>query len=74
MLQKYLWNCVSLIFPPRDNRGQNNEESEGLLRPPTAIYTHGPGLKQFYLVYIKELKFKKTKQNKKKYFLVKIKA
>jgi hypothetical protein len=48
-----------LIFPPQDNRGQNNEESEGLLRPPTAIYTHGPGLKQFYLVYIKELKFKK---------------
>jgi hypothetical protein len=53
-----------LIFPPRDNPGQNNEESEGLLRPPTAIYIHGPGLKQFYLVYIKELKLKKNKTKK----------
>jgi hypothetical protein len=27
------WNYVSLIFPPWDNRGQNNEQSECLLRP-----------------------------------------
>jgi len=27
------WNYVSLIFHPRDNRGQNNEQSECLLRP-----------------------------------------
>jgi hypothetical protein len=26
------WKNVSLIFPPRDNRGQNNEQSECLLR------------------------------------------
>ena len=29
-------NCemyVSLMFPPQDNRGQNNEQSECLLRP-----------------------------------------
>jgi hypothetical protein len=32
---------VSLIFPPRDNRGQNNEESEGLLRP-TGMVTSVP--------------------------------
>jgi len=28
-----------LIFSPRDNRGQNNEESEGLLRPQLFIPT-----------------------------------
>jgi hypothetical protein len=33
------WNCVSLIFPPRDNHGQNNEESEGLLHPQLFIAT-----------------------------------
>ena len=27
------WSYVSLIFPPRDNRGQNNGPSECLLRP-----------------------------------------
>ena len=27
------WNYVSLIFPPKDNCGQNNEQSECLLRP-----------------------------------------
>jgi len=36
-------NCetmhVSLIFPPRDNRGQNNEQSECLLRPQLFIPT-----------------------------------
>ena len=36
-------NYVSLIFPPRDNRGQNNEQSE-CFAPPTDIYTHGSGL------------------------------
>jgi transposase len=40
-----MWNCVSLILPPRDNRGQNNEQSE-CFAPPTAIYTHGPGLRE----------------------------
>jgi hypothetical protein len=33
------WNYVSLIFPPRDNRGQNNEQSECLLRPQLFIPT-----------------------------------
>jgi hypothetical protein len=28
-----------LIFPPRDNRGQNNEQSECLLRPQLFIPT-----------------------------------
>ena len=31
------WNCVSLIFPPRDYRGLNNEQSECLLRPHLSI-------------------------------------
>ena len=31
------------MFLPRDNRGQNNEQSECLLRP-QLFYTHGPGL------------------------------
>jgi hypothetical protein len=31
-------NYVSLIFPPRDNRGQNNEQSE-CFAPPTDIYS-----------------------------------
>jgi hypothetical protein len=30
---------VSLIFPPRDNRGQNNEQSECLIRPQLFIPT-----------------------------------
>ncbi len=30
---------LSLIFPPRDNRGQNNEQSECLLRPQLFIPT-----------------------------------
>ena len=30
---------VSLIFPPRDNRGQNNEQSECLLHPQLFIPT-----------------------------------
>ena len=30
---------VSLIFPPQDNRGQNNEQSECLLRPQLFIPT-----------------------------------
>ena len=30
---------VSLIFPPRDNRGQNNEQSECLLCPQLFIPT-----------------------------------
>ena len=30
---KVTGNYVSLIFPPCDNRGQNNEQSECLLRP-----------------------------------------
>jgi len=33
------WNYASLIFPPRDNRGQNNEQSECLLRPQLFIPT-----------------------------------
>ena len=34
-------NCetVSLIFPPRDNLGRNNEQSECLLRPQLFIPT-----------------------------------
>ena len=39
-------NCgniyVSLIFPPRDNRGKKKKKR--MFAPPTAIYTHGPGL------------------------------
>ena len=33
------WDYVSLIFPPRDNRGQNNEQSECWLRPQLFIPT-----------------------------------
>ena len=34
--------CVSLIFPPRDNRGK--KWTVWMFALPTAIYTHGPGL------------------------------
>ena len=37
---------ISLIFPPRDNRGQNNEQSECLLRPQLFIPT--VPFEQFY--------------------------
>jgi hypothetical protein len=33
------WKYVSLIFPPRDNRDQNNEQSEYLLGPQLFIPT-----------------------------------
>jgi hypothetical protein len=32
-------NYVSLIFPPRDNRGQYDEQSQCLLRPQLFIPT-----------------------------------
>ena len=33
------WNYVSFSFPPRDNGGQNNEQSECLLHPQLFIPT-----------------------------------
>ena len=33
------WNYISLIFPPRDNRGQNHEQSECFLHPQVFIPT-----------------------------------
>ena len=49
-------NCetASLIFPPRDYRGQKNEQSECLLRS-TAIYTHGSGLK--HILFLIQMHF-----------------
>ena len=40
-------NYVSLIFPPRDNRGKK-KWAIWMFAPPTAIYTHGPGLSSIF--------------------------
>ena len=37
------WNYVSLIFPPRGNRGKK-KWTIWMFAPPTAIYTHGRDL------------------------------
>ena len=44
------------MFHPRDDRDQNNEETECLLRPVTTIYTHAPGLRVISLHSIRSIK------------------
>ena len=51
------WNYVSLIFPPRDNRGQNNEQSVF-----SAHTTPGPGLRRTFLQSI-DVVFLEKKSN-----------
>jgi hypothetical protein len=55
-------NCetISFIFHPRDNRGQNNEQSECLIRP----HIHGCGLNPKVKFQKQEKKIFSLSQNK----------
>jgi hypothetical protein len=61
------WNYVSLIFSPRDNRGQNNE-TISMFAPPTAIYTYALSLSLFNLI-TKGDKITVTWSEKVQYFI-----
>ena len=55
---------VSLIFPPRDNRGQNNEQSECLLC--SQLFIPSPGLS----IQIKKMKHDHKEKEQSKLELV----